>query len=350
MRVTEYEKVFEQAFKLGRRLLVVGPPGVGKTLAKMNVCRRNAWHYIGLCSALEDPSSIRGYPSRGADGEATHCLFDGIARAMKATEPTCLDFDDLGMAAESTMRAIIRLFQFGEIDNRKLPDCVVLSASTNDIGHGAGVYGMIEPLKTRFHSIINIGVDLDDVIGYGLSRNWPSDMLAFLRNTPAAVHDYKPTKDMKVGGSCPRGWEYAAEWINNGITDPEVISGCIGQGRATEYLAFRDMISELPDIADVLLNPDTAPVPENPSAQYLVSMALSAKMDGSTFGQAIRYLTRMPQMFRALSVRDGFRGETAKRTEKMLPKDHRSISSSRDFTAWVVSEDGKEIMSGAGKV
>lgn len=348
MKPNEYREFCKKAFLKRKRFCALGPPGVGKTMAKIDACNEIGYDYIGLCAPLEDPSTIRGYPSRGADGRATHCLFDGIARAFDATGPTVLDFDDLGMSSESTMRSIVRLFQFGEIDNRRLPDDVVLSASTNDVGHGAGVYGMIEPLKSRFHTIIPVETSLDDVVQYGLSRNWPYDLIAYLRNTPDALHDWKPEKSMKVGGACPRSWGYVAELINDGFDDPEVISGAVGPGRGAQYLSFRQLIGELPDVAQCLLDPDSAPVPSNPSAQWLVSMAIASKLEAGNFAQGLKYLLRLPPMFRAFSVRDAFLAESMKRKDQKLPKDYRPLASSRDFAAWSASEDGKAIMSAAG--
>lgn len=347
MRIGELVPFYERAITKRRRVLFVGPPGVGKTFGAEAAAGHVEHEFIGMCSALEDPSTIRGYPSRGADGKASHLLFDGIAKAFEAKKPTVLFFDDLGMASESTMRSIVRLVQFGEIDGRKLPEYVVIGAATNDVGHGAGVYGMIEPLKSRFHSIVTVETNLDDVIGYGLARGWPSDLCAFLRNAPDALHDWKPEKSMKVGGACPRGWEYVAEWVNDGIDDPEVLAGCVGKGRATQYVAFRELINELPDLDAVLLDPDTAPVPDNPSARFLVAMGLASKMTAGNFGRCVTYLTRLPAMFRAFSIRDAFRAEAQRKRDDKLPKDWKPLSGSRDFTSWACSSDGKEVMAAA---
>ena len=347
MKVNEYRDLLVKALPHKRRILAVGAPGVGKTFGAMEAAQILGMEFIGMCSALEDPSTIRGYPARGENGEATHCLFDGIARAFKAQAPTLLFFDDLGMSSESTMRSIVRLVQFGEIDNRRLPDCVVIGAATNDVGHGAGVYGMIEPLKSRFHSIVEVETDVDAVVSYGLSKGWHIGVLAFLRNSPASLHDWKPCKSMKIDGACPRGWEAVSEWLNLGIDDPEVIAGCVGKGQAAQALAFIGLQNELPDIDAILLDPDSAPVPENPSARYLVSMALASRINAQSFGQVRKYLTRLPGMFRAFSIRDAFRAEAERRKAGRLGKDHQAISSSPDFTAWAVSTEGKEIWSAA---
>lgn len=348
MRIVEYRTLCQRAFKTRRRVLGIGKPGVGKTEAAHTAARMEGMEFIGLCSALEDPSSIRGYPSRGENGRATHCLFDGIAKAFDAKDPTVLFFDDLGMSSESTMRAIMRLVQFGEIDGRKMPDCVVIGAASNDVGHGAGVYGMIEPLKSRFHTIVDVETNIDDVVGYGLAHEWPSELLAYLRNNPPALHDWKPIKSMKIDGACPRGWDYAAQWINDGVLDQEVLEGCVGKARATEFLAFRALINDLPDVDRCIMDPEGSPLPENPSARFMIAMALATKMTAGNFGQVRKYLDRLPQMFRAFSIKDAFRGENEKRQAKMLPDGYRQISTSKDFTAWVCSKDGKDVMSAAG--
>jgi hypothetical protein len=138
-----------------------------------------------------------------------------------------------------------------------------------------------------------------------------------------------------------------AAWINAGVDDREVIIGKVGEGSGTKYLAFRELMNDLPDIDGVLLNPDTAPVPDNPSAQWLVSSTLATRLNAQNFGSVLKYLNRLPQMFRAFTLRDSMRAESVMTAEKRLPKGYRPISSSRDFAAWVCSTDGKEIIGAA---
>ena len=335
MKISEFGALLEKALPKHRRILAVGKPGIGKTIEIMATCRRLGWDYIGLSCPTLSPVKVCGYP------------FDGIAQAFRATKPTALVWDDLGMAGGETLKAIVQMVQFGQIDQRVLPDCVVQVGATNDVGHGADVQGLIEPLKTRWHTIVNIEPSVDDSVRYGLANGWPSDLLAFLRNAPDALHDFKPSKSMSVDGACPRGWEYVAQWINDGIDDAEVIAGCVGKGRTAEYLAYRKLIGELPDIDGVLVDPDGSPVPENPSAQWLVSMALASRMNGGTFGQCVRYLGRLPQMFRAYSIRQSIQAENMRRRDKSLPSGYAAIHSSRDWTAWANTEDAKDILSAA---
>lgn len=349
MRISEYGALLERALPARRRVLAVGKPGIGKTFEVMAVCRRLKWQYIGLSCPTLSPVKVGGYPRPPVEvnGDATHALFDGVAQAFRASEPTVLFWDDLGMASGETLKAIVQLVQFGQIDQRKLPECVVQLGASNDVGHGADVQGLIEPLKTRWHTIVQIEPALDDLVRYGLARGWDYRLLAYLRNCPEALHDWKPSKSMSVDGASPRGWEYSSEWLQMGIEDVEVHAGCVGKGRASEMLAFIGLISELPDVDAVLIDPEGAPVPENPSAQWLVTMALASKLNGGNFWQAVKYLGRLKQMFRVLGIRDAVKAENMRVKDGSLPKGHARIHASRDFCAWANSEDGQAILSAA---
>lgn len=351
MTIGEFRTFIPKALGHRRRVLVKGKPGVGKTFSFAAACRQLKWDFIPICAPLQSPVKVGGYPRppEKEGGDATHALFDGIAKAMRATEPTLVLFDDLGMAGGETLKAIVDFVQFGRIDSRTLPDCVTIAGATNDIGHGADVQGLIEPLKTRWHTIIEVETSIDDIVPYGLTQNWPTDLLAFLRNSPDSLHSWVPEKSIKVNGACPRGWEYVAEWVNIGIDDPEVIGGCVGQGEAAKYLAFRKLANNLPDIDQILLDPAGTPVPneEEPSASYLVTCALSSRMDGNTFGKCVTYLNRMGAIFRGFCIKDAFKAEVARKQEGKLPANYKPISTSRDFVAWSSTKDGHDLLAAA---
>lgn len=347
-----FQELLKSALPANRKVCVVGPPGVGKTYSWMQVCADLGYDLIVMCLPLDDPSTIRGYPRPPSEpnGDAVHCLFDGMARAFRATKPTVLLADDIGQASESTLKAWMRVLQFGELDGRQLPEWVRLGAATNDVGHGAGVYGMIEPLKSRFHAIVHVVPDADEVVQYGLAHNWPTWLCAFLRNCPDALNTWKPSKSMDIDGSCPRGLDYLGQWDNIGCEDTEVWSGCVGRDVAVRAKAFKRLQNDLPDIDQVILDPDNAPLPDDPGARFLITTTLAVRCDCGNFGQVLKYLKRLPQTFRAYSLKDAFALEAAKRAAKQLPSGYKAISTARDYTAWVCSPDGKEILSGGSGV
>jgi len=352
MRIGKFERFCELALPAHSKFLVVGPPGVGKTQVPADVARRLGWDYIPICCPLTDPSFWMGYPYRN-NGTAGFAPYGQIAAALAASKPTLLVLDEFGAMGETTTKACLRFVQFGEVGDKRLPDCVMICAASNDVGHGAGVMGLLEPMKDRFATIISVEPHVEDTIAYGLANDWPAWLLAYLQNSGpgetspyGALLDWKPTKNMGRSGATPRGWGEVAVLDKSGLLDfdPEVICGAVGRGRGLEALAFRDQIQSLPDINQVLSDPAAAPIPDNPSHRYFVALGLAAKLNGRNFGVGLTYLNRLPQAMRAFSVRAARRREYAQKADGKLPAGYKMIHESVDHTAWAVSQDGREIV------
>ncbi len=348
MRVGRYADFVPDMLKSGETFLILGPAGIGKNQVPEDWARSQDWDVEVANLPMFDPTFIKGYPMR-VNGIADHVPFGMLARALEAKKPMLLILDELGAASSETVKAALRLIKEREIAGRRLPDVVKMLALSNDIGHGMEVAGIVEPAKDRFLSIINIEPHVDDTIQYGLTHGWPGWELGFLRNEPGALHDLKPQKSMQRSGATPRGWDgihkldklgfLAMPWGN------ELAWGCVGKGRGAEAMAFREMQSELPDIDDVLANPDKAPIPDNPSARFLIAMALAARLNGQTVGQALKYLLRLPQLFRAYAVRDALKAEAALKKAGLTPKGYQPIPYAQAFIQWSITNDGKEILS-----
>ena len=350
MRINEFRELLDAALPKRKKLLAVGPAGIGKTQIPTELAKLWNWDVKALCMPLLSPVFLMGYPFRD-NGTAGHAPFGVLGECLRAEKDTLLLLDELGGASGETIKAGLRLLQFGEVGDKRLPDCVRILALSNDVGHGADVMGIIEPMKDRFDSIVNVEPHVEDTTAYGLARDWPAWILAFLRNCPEALHDLKPLKSMQRSGATPRGWEAVAQLEKDGLLDGpfgvELVQGAVGKGRAVQALAFRKLAGELPDIDAVLMDPTGQPVPDNPSARFLVASAISSRMTAGNFGACIKYLNRMDGMFMAYSVRDSFRAEVQRKREKNLPKDWKPLASSRDYTAWAVSPQGKEVLSAA---
>jgi hypothetical protein len=83
-----------------------------------------------------------------------------------------------------------------------------------------------------------------------------------------------------------------------------LLEGTIGQAATTEFVAFLRLFRQLPSIPEILLNPDTAPLPEEPSARIAIATALGRVLTDHSISKGIRYLDRMPTEMRVLAMRD----------------------------------------------
>ena len=60
----------------------------------------------------------------------------------------------------------------------------------------------------------------------------------------------------------------------------------------------------MPSIDEILLNPETTPLPAETSAQIAISTALGRVMTDSSLARGLKYLDRMPTEMRVMAMRD----------------------------------------------
>jgi hypothetical protein len=112
------------------------------------------------------------------------------------------------------------------------------------------------------------------------------EIIAFLRFKPTLLHDSDAMSDVNAWPT-PRSWEmtssvltgFAARQNSSFLSgtseiEAQLLEGTIGQGATIELVAFLRLFRQLPSIPEILLNPDTAPVPDEPSARIAVATAL----------------------------------------------------------------------------
>jgi hypothetical protein len=71
-----------------------------------------------------------------------------------------------------------------------------------------------------------------------------------------------------------------------------------------ELLAFLRLFRQLPSIDEILLSPDVAPLPDEPSARIAIATALGRAFTDHSISKGVRYLERMPTEMRVLALRD----------------------------------------------
>jgi hypothetical protein len=73
------------------------------------------------------------------------------------------------------------------------------------------------------------------------------------------------------------------------------------------------MYRDMPSLDAILLDPDKAPIPSEPSTQYAVATGLASKVNHSNFGRIATYAERLERAklgeFAVLLVRDCIRRE-----------------------------------------
>ncbi len=307
------------------QLLIVGPPGIGKTDIIKTVAADLKADVILSHPAVSDPTDYKGLPFKSADGShAAFMPFGETWRAINANKLTLWFIDDLGQAAEAVQKALMQLLLGRRLNGHALSENVVFVGATNDIGQRAGVSGLIEPVKSRWDSILFLEPSIDDWCTWAYNNGQPPELIAFLRSRPALLSSFEPTKAI-INQPCPRTWASVGRRLARGINDFDLFSGAVGKGATTELLAFLKLAAEAPSLDSILMNPASANIPKEPSLLYLVAVGLAQRANKTNMGRVMQYLQRLPQSFRVLSVRDA------------VGRD-KELAASKDFIAWACGE------------
>lgn len=301
---------------LGARIpvLLTGAPGVGKSSIVEAAAKASGYDVILSHPVVSDPTDAKGLPWPGKDGEsATFLPFGDLARAIKATMPTVWFLDDLGQASPAVQASYMQLLLARQVNGHKLPDCVTFLAATNRRTDRAGVTGVLAPVLSRFGAVIGVEPTVDDWTEWALGANMPPALVSFIRFRPnlLQVFDTKKVDDME-NFPCPRTWEYAGKALQMGLPDDlefAALAGAVGEGPASELRAFLSMVrSKLPNPDSIILDPDTAPIPDRPDLLWAVTTALAKKTTSNNCGRVFRYAERLydagKSEFSVLMVKD----------------------------------------------
>lgn len=280
-----------------------GLPGVGKSEAVRQIAAEAGMGVIETRLSQMDPVDFRGVPA----------VVDGTTEWMTPAEfpkegcqPTIWFLDEINAGSRATMASAMQLVLDRRIGTYTVPANVVIWAAGNETTHGAVANAMPSALSNRFLHL-EVEPDLASFVDYGLQSGMDYMILNFLRYRPELLHDLGKGRDIK-GFPSPRTWEFVSKMDVSNIQDLDLrsrmVASAVGQGAASELLGFMEVFASLPSLQDVLSNPNTAPVPEEPSAKYMVVTALVNKAEEGTLDAILTYLDRVDPEFAVMAVKD----------------------------------------------
>lgn len=337
MRATDLKAFLMRAIPARLAVLITGAPGIGKSDIVSQAAEDIGADVILSHPAVADPTDAKGLPWV-VDGHATFLPFGELERAISADKPTVWFLDDLGQASPAVQASYMQLLLARRVNGHALSDHVTFIAATNRRTDRAGVSGILEPVKSRFGSIIELEVHLDDWCRWAIDRNVKPELIAFLRFQPDLLCKFAASADLN-NSPVPRTWAHVDRLLGMGLPDGILngaISGAVGEGAATEFGAFLRLYRELPNIDQIIIDPDSVAIPEQPATLYAISGALAHKTTPQNFAQVARFIQRMM---------DAGKGEFGVLTVRDALQRHQAIAGTQAFVKLATGELG-ELISG----
>lgn len=313
-------------------VLIKGKPGIGKSDIVTQAAEEARAELIISHPVVSDPTDYKGLPFPNKNGTADFLPFGELYKLIHAKGKTVFFLDDLGQAPPSVQAACMQLLLARQINGHKISDMVTFLAATNRREDKAAVSGLLEPVKSRFASIVELEVDTEDWVKWAIDNNMPTELIAFIRFRPELLDKFEPSREIQNSPS-PRTVAYVGKQHIAGLPEMfefEAFKGAAGEPFAIEYRAFLKIFRELPTIDEIILNPSTAPVPGDPGATYAISSALAQKMTDQNITPICDYLERLPIENSVACMKDALAR-------------NRSIGNNRAFIKWS-SKNAQELI------
>ncbi len=283
--------------------MIWGPPGIGKSdIAYQFATSMNA-KLFELRANLFDPVDVRGGLKVVEQADGTYRTRYGVPEDYPDTDyqgAVVLFIDELPNAPKATQNALLQLLLNKRIGTYELPANTIILAAGNRAQDRAAVHEMPTPVRNRF-AHYTLEANVDDWVRWAMNHGVHDSITSFIRMRPSLLHS---TDGTDYAFPSPRTWTMLDRKLPHMADDFYGCSSMIGDGPAGEYLSYKAIYKDMPDIDTIIEKPSTTTVPTDTSILFAVSGALASRADSDNFTDIMRFVRRMPAEYQVITVRD----------------------------------------------
>ena len=294
--------------QVGLNTMIWGGPGIGKSEIPSQIAESSGVKLLDFRANLFDPVDVRGIPYLAKMKEsAKHftrwAVPDVFPIVERDGEEGIFLIDELPTAPPATQNAFLQLLITRVVGDYRIPDGWSIIAAGNRLTDAAAVYQMPSPVRNRL-AHYELETDLDDWVEWAVSNGVDTSLVSFIRYRPNLLYNFNPED---YAFPTPRSWSYVDKRLKLPKVNEESlfygVSALVGDGAAGEYIAFRQIYTELPDIDHLIDNPHTYKVDDNPAVMYALSGALAARACDAKMENIMKVVKKLPTEFQVITVK-----------------------------------------------
>jgi len=294
MRASELKKFLKWSFKKNYPILIKGAPGIGKTDIVTWAANKLKYDLLIMHPVVDSPIDYKGLGTI-IDGKAVFLPYGNLELLMTAKKPLVIFFDDLGQAPAAVQSAVMQLLLARSLNGKKISKFVRFVAATNRREDKANVSGILEPVKSRFASIVELEVNVNDWIIWAEKKGMPNSLVHYIQFKPTMLLNFKATRAIE-NSPCPRTVTFAGMMVNDKLPQDllfEAIKGAAGEAFAAEYTAFIRVYKELPTVKEIQADPNNCKLPTEVSAKFAIMGMILDVITAGNMGKFLTYLDRL---------------------------------------------------------
>jgi hypothetical protein len=331
MKVNELSPIIVALYNANRTGMFWGAPGIGKS-DSFRAAAEYIKNMLGLTGPVLERHQVRSFLAKGGDITQAFGLFDlrlsqmdpvevgGLPRenrtngTMEKLPPSWFahelraDLPDFGIllleelpsAPLSVQTTAYQITLDKVIEDFKLKEGWATFAAGNRLTDGGQYFKMPNALANRLCHI-DVESDVDSWCQWAVEKNIDHSLIAFIRFRPDLLNttdEHIKNRGKGFAFATERQWAAVNDFLTNNQSPSDttvhaVVGGLVGSGPAAEYVSFRAVWNNMPSIDGILIEPDTAILPEDAATQFAVMTALAARASYDNLSQCLKYTDRL---------------------------------------------------------
>lgn len=275
---------------------------------------------VEFTASLREPVDLNGLPM-SENSDFTQWKPPAEFYALKAgTGVKVLILEEASDAPTPMQNALCRVIYDKHAGNLQLTDQLYIIATGNRTSDKSGANRITSKFAGRTR-LINFTASVDDFADYGMESGRILPMvIQYLRWKNESLVAFDPNRHANAN---PRSWERVSLIPEN--LSPTVylehVVGEVGEGVGNEFVGFKRIWDQLPDLNEIEKHPEKASVPKDPATLYAVTGALARRVTDKNFEKLAAYFDRLPKEFNVMAVKDSI---------KLCP----AVKNTKAFVTW----------------
>ena len=306
----------------GDKPFLWGPPGIGKTEMVKQVCGILGMPCLPFHASLREQVDLRGIPVYDPVTKTTFWAPPNELPQVKRDGPRGVLFaDEFNQAAPQVQSALGGLVHDGICGEYHLPEGWIVVAAGNRVSDKAAAQRMPSHIRNRFCHL-HVIPDIPSWCDWAGKNNIAPELVAFQRlrageNGGKGLLHVMPKDDNENAYPTPRSWVKASKYVGAPkALRVKLMAAHVGAPYASEFDAFIDLYASIGDLQDIVKNPKTAKLPDNPSTRYAVSTGIARMATKANIDNVVVYAKRLPRESQILVIHDAtVRDEALKNTK-----------------------------------
>jgi hypothetical protein len=331
MKPSQVLAALKHLIKVQRPVFLWGPPGIYKSDVVAQLAKGEKLELKDVRLSLLDPVDLKGFPTPGKVG--AKAVMTWLPPDFLPTKGKGILFlDEMNSAAAAVQAAAYQLILNRKIGDYELPEGWSIVCAGNRAGDRSVVHAMPAALANRFIHI-DCEVDPDEWIDWAIKNGVSDATRGYIRYRPGNLCVNKIEPGMRAFPT-PRTWAFADQIIGSKLSSDvelELLKGTVGEGVAVEYMGFLRSAKDLPDIDQIMIDPDGVRVPDSPATCHALISVLESRVNPNNVDRFLKFVKRMSKEFEVVFMTASIRHDD-------------NITSTKCFIDW--SRENRSILVG----